>query len=86
MLLNVQEAGLKRILSPINWETVNIMCRHLYCYFRAIEEDYKSIRSFYNHVIDNTKGIEKYARWIKGMHPSDSIIGVKREVDQNVIH
>lgn len=22
MLLNVQEAGLKRILSPINWETV----------------------------------------------------------------
>ena len=23
MLLNVQEAGLKRILSPINWETVN---------------------------------------------------------------
>ena len=53
---------------------------------RAIEEDYKSIRSFYNHVIDNTKGIEKYARWIKGMHPSDSIIGVKREVDQNVMH
>ena len=53
---------------------------------RAIEEDYKSIRSFYNHVIDNTKGIEKYARGIKGMHPSDSIIGVKREVDQNVIH
>ena len=53
---------------------------------RAIEEDYKSIRSFYNHVIDNTKGIEKYVRWIKGMNPSDSIIGVKREVDQNVIH
>ena len=25
MLLNVQEAGLKRILSPINWETVNKM-------------------------------------------------------------
>lgn len=25
MLLNVQEAGLKRILSPINWETVNII-------------------------------------------------------------
>lgn len=29
---------------------------------------------FYRHVIDNSPGMDRYARWIYGLHPSDALL------------
>lgn len=41
---------------------------------KAQLKDFDSIKLLYDEIIDNTKDIEKYARWKKGQHPTDSII------------
>lgn len=41
---------------------------------RAEEKDYEAIVEFYKYVIDNTKDMELYARWVYGQHPTDDMI------------
>jgi len=36
--------------------------------------DYEAIAGFYKYVIEHTKEIEKYARWVYGQHPTDEMI------------
>ena len=42
----------------------------------ATRQDYDSIITFYNDVIERTPEIERYARWSKGKHPTTEGIGV----------
>jgi len=41
---------------------------------RAQIEDFDSVVSFYKYLIENTKDMEKYARWIYGQHPTDKML------------
>lgn len=41
---------------------------------RAEITDFEQLVLFYKYVIENTKDIEKYARWVYGQHPTDEMI------------
>ncbi len=41
---------------------------------KADLSDFERIKSFYKNLCENTVGIEKYARWIYGVYPTDEII------------
>ena len=41
-------------------------------FIRASKNDLDKIIAFYDRVIDQTADMEKYARWIKGLHPTVS--------------
>lgn len=36
--------------------------------------DFERITAFYRYVIDNTKSMSEYGRWIYGQHPTDEMI------------
>ena len=46
--------------------------------------DYESILSFYNDVMDHTPGIERYARWQKGKHPTAE--GIKAYIQEGSLY
>lgn len=50
----------------------------------ASKSDFEEIKAFYNHVIDCTEGMEKYARWKKGIHPTDS--GICEYIENNAMY
>lgn len=37
-------------------------------------EDFDKVVSFYKYVIEKTQEIEKYARWVYGLHPTDTML------------
>ena len=37
---------------------------------QASINDYESVMSFYDDMTEHTPGIERYARWQKGKHPT----------------
>ena len=41
---------------------------------KATRDDFELIREIYTDIIDKTVDLEKYARWTKGMHPTDDTI------------
>lgn len=41
---------------------------------RATENDFERLAEFYRRAVSETKGMELYARWIYGLHPSDEMI------------
>ena len=36
--------------------------------------DLETVKAHYINVIENTPGIEKYARWVYGKHPTDETL------------
>lgn len=51
---------------------------------KAEAKDFKRIREHYECIIDNTEDMDKYARWKKGLHPSDS--GIKKYIDEGTMY
>ena len=47
---------------------------------RATIEDYESIIAFYNDVTDRTPDMERFARWIKGLHPTND--GIRAYIEE----
>lgn len=41
---------------------------------RASQNDLTYLKQFYQTIIENTKDMEKYGRWKKGIYPTDAII------------
>ncbi|MGN0171058.1 MAG: GNAT family N-acetyltransferase [Lachnospiraceae bacterium] len=41
---------------------------------RAENKDTSKIENYYRYVIDHTENMDKYCRWIYGLHPSDEMI------------
>ncbi|MDO5774219.1 MAG: GNAT family N-acetyltransferase [Spirochaetales bacterium] len=41
---------------------------------RATESDFERLAEFYRRTVSETKGMELYARWIYGLHPTDEMI------------
>lgn len=41
---------------------------------RATENDFERLAEFYRRTVAETKGMELYAHWIYGLHPSDEMI------------
>ncbi len=41
---------------------------------QAIDKDFDRLTRFYRYVIANTEGMEKYARWEYGLHPTDEML------------
>lgn len=41
---------------------------------RASQNDLTDLKQFYQTIIENTKAMEKYGRWKKGIYPTDAII------------
>ena len=46
--------------------------------------DFASVLSFYNDVMERTPGIERYARWQKGKHPTAE--GIKAFIQENSLY
>ena len=51
---------------------------------RATIEDYESIIAFYNDVTDRTPDMERFARWIKGLHPTND--GIRAYIEEGSIY
>ena len=51
---------------------------------RATIEDYESIIAFYNDVTDRTPDMERFARWIKGLHPTND--GIRAYIEEESIY
>lgn len=41
---------------------------------KAKNDDFARIAEFYKYAIENTQNMEKYGRWIYGLHPTDEMI------------
>lgn len=41
---------------------------------RATENDFEQLAEFFRRTVSETKGMEIYARWIYGLHPSNEMI------------
>lgn len=41
---------------------------------KAEENDFPALSVFYRYVIQNTKDMEIYAKWVYGQHPTDEMI------------
>lgn len=39
-----------------------------------LAKDFELVREKYINVIENTPGMEEYARWICGQHPTDAML------------
>ena len=51
---------------------------------QAAITDYESVLSFYDDVVDRTPGIERYARWQKGKHPTAE--GIKAYIQEGGLY
>lgn len=47
-------------------------------------DDFEVIKEFYMNIIDNTENMERHARWIKGLHPTDE--GIKGYIEGNEMY
>lgn len=50
----------------------------------AKKTDFERLASFYKFVISETKDMEKYCRWIYGLHPTDEMI--KKYIEENAMY
>ena len=41
---------------------------------KARVDDFNAVQSVYDDIIEKTADMEKYARWKKGLHPTDASI------------
>lgn len=51
---------------------------------KAKPDEFAVLRAFYDRVIDETDGMEIYARWKKGLHPTDGAI--RDYLDEGCMH
>ena len=51
---------------------------------RATIEEFESIIAFYNDVTDRTPDMERFARWIKGLHPTND--GIRAYIEEGSIY
>lgn len=42
-----------------------------------LAKDFELVREKYINVIENTPGMEEYARWVCGQHPTDAMLKSK---------
>ena len=51
---------------------------------RATIEEFESIIAFYNDVTDRTPEMERFARWIKGLHPTHD--GIRAYIEEGSMY